>query len=236
MDLKNLLCPLTAPHSSDSTSIVTNHTNECVKTPIMDNHSQSIRQQWSTMSTASSEESNSPDMSICYNASPSLTPASSPPSSPYSLPSLLIHPPEQQQQQQQQPITAPLRNHHRSGPQTRTPWTQEEDYLLQRGYSQGLSWAMISSTYLPHRSRGCCWGRFKTLQTKTMEHREWSSTEDQMLAMAMKKHSKLFKQAWKAVAHEIPNRSWRECDSRFHKVAAGNMVRKRQPGQQHHQR
>ncbi|CDH57931.1 hypothetical protein RO3G_00935 [Lichtheimia corymbifera JMRC:FSU:9682] len=232
MDLKNLLCPLTASHPSDATSIVTNHaTNECVKTPPpMDNHPQNIRQQWSTMSTASSEESSSPDMSICYNASPSLTPASSPPSSPYSLPSLMIHPPEQQQQQQ--PIATPPRN--RSGPQTRTPWTQEEDYLLQRGYSQGLSWAMISSTYLPHRSRGCCWGRFKTLQTKTMEHREWSSTEDQMLAMAMKKHSKLFKQAWKAVAQELPNRSWRECDSRFHKVAAGNMVRKRQPGQQQH--
>ncbi|KAI9483329.1 MAG: hypothetical protein EXX96DRAFT_519564 [Benjaminiella poitrasii] len=52
--------------------------------------------------------------------------------------------------------------------QTRTPWTPFEDHLLQQGYDQGLSWAMISSTYLPHRSRGCCWGRFKTLQNKNM--------------------------------------------------------------------
>lgn len=52
--------------------------------------------------------------------------------------------------------------------QTRTPWTPEEDGLLQKGYEQGLSWAMISCTYLPHRSRGCCWGRFKTLQSKNV--------------------------------------------------------------------
>ncbi|KAI8393535.1 uncharacterized protein BYT42DRAFT_507127 [Radiomyces spectabilis] len=48
----------------------------------------------------------------------------------------------------------------------RTPWTPMEDHLLRLGYEQGLSWAMVSSTYLPHRSRGCCWGRFKTLQNK----------------------------------------------------------------------
>ncbi|KAI7903955.1 uncharacterized protein BX663DRAFT_350444 [Cokeromyces recurvatus] len=52
--------------------------------------------------------------------------------------------------------------------QTRIPWTPFEDHLLQQGYDQGLSWAMISSTYLPHRSRGCCWGRYKTLQNKNM--------------------------------------------------------------------
>lgn len=52
--------------------------------------------------------------------------------------------------------------------QTRTPWTPDEDYLLQKGYEQGLSWAMISSTYLPSRSRGCCWGRFKTLQSRNV--------------------------------------------------------------------
>ncbi|KAI8066898.1 hypothetical protein BC940DRAFT_301815 [Gongronella butleri] len=49
---------------------------------------------------------------------------------------------------------------------TRMAWSLYEDELLTRGYALGLSWAMISSTYLPHRSRGCCWGRFKTLQQK----------------------------------------------------------------------
>ncbi|KAI8384050.1 hypothetical protein BD560DRAFT_486853 [Blakeslea trispora] len=60
------------------------------------------------------------------------------------------------------------RNRSNSTPmiQTRVPWTPEEDDLLQKGYEQGLSWAMISCNFLPHRSRGCCWGRFKTLQNK----------------------------------------------------------------------
>ncbi|KAI8332459.1 hypothetical protein BC941DRAFT_334999, partial [Chlamydoabsidia padenii] len=52
--------------------------------------------------------------------------------------------------------------------QTRNPWTPIEDDLLQKGYEQGLSWAMISANFLPHRSRGCCWGRFKTLQSKNL--------------------------------------------------------------------
>jgi hypothetical protein len=52
--------------------------------------------------------------------------------------------------------------------QLRVAWTPSEDDLLQQGYAQGLSWGMIASTYLPHRSRGCCWGRFKMLQSKHM--------------------------------------------------------------------
>ncbi|ORX54399.1 hypothetical protein DM01DRAFT_1335543 [Hesseltinella vesiculosa] len=51
---------------------------------------------------------------------------------------------------------------------TRMAWSPYEDELLSQGYEMGLSWAMISSTYLPHRSRGCCWGRFKTLQHKKL--------------------------------------------------------------------
>ncbi|KAI8062898.1 hypothetical protein BC940DRAFT_228490, partial [Gongronella butleri] len=103
--------------------------------------------------------------------------------------------------------------------QSRTPWTPEEDFLLQKGYSQGLSWALISSTYLPHRSRGCCWGRFKTLQAKISEYREWTGTEDHLLLLAIKKHDRLFKQAWKAVARELGgDRSWRECDARSSKL------------------
>ncbi|KAI8879233.1 hypothetical protein K501DRAFT_132974, partial [Backusella circina FSU 941] len=98
--------------------------------------------------------------------------------------------------------------------QTRTPWSAEEDYLLKQGYSQGLSWAMISSTYLPHRSRGCCWGRFKTLQTKSSEKKAWSDVEDRLLTISIKKHARLFKQAWKSVAHDLNNRDWRECELR----------------------
>lgn len=71
--------------------------------------------------------------------------------------------------------------------QTRTPWTPTEDYLLQKGYDQGLSWAMISATHLPHRSRGCCWGRFKTLQSKNLVH------------VSIQQPSRLARRAWKAV-------------------------------------
>ncbi|KAI8098272.1 uncharacterized protein B0P05DRAFT_521161 [Gilbertella persicaria] len=77
-------------------------------------------------------------------------------------------------------------SHNNSNVQTRTPWTPIEDHLLQQGYDQGLSWAMISSTYLPHRSRGCCWGRFKTLQNKNMIDPNHS-------------HMRHFRRPWKAI-------------------------------------
>ncbi|KAG0168667.1 hypothetical protein DFQ30_004444 [Apophysomyces sp. BC1015] len=150
-----------------------------------------------------------------YSSLPSLSPAISPVASPV-VPSLVrpvIH-------------RHSTVRHARNSSQTRTPWTPAEDYLLQQGYSQGLSWAMISSTYLPHRSRGCCWGRFKTLQTKAMERREWSDNEDHQLMIAMKKHARLFKQAWKSVARDVNDRSWRECELRSVKISG--MIRKRQ--------
>ncbi|KAI9259417.1 hypothetical protein BDA99DRAFT_572825 [Phascolomyces articulosus] len=70
--------------------------------------------------------------------------------------------------------------------QTRMAWTPTEDDLLQQGYDEGLSWAMISATYLPHRSRGCCWGRFKTLQSKN-------------LVDPKRQDARLFRRPWKAV-------------------------------------
>ncbi|KAI8997002.1 hypothetical protein BDB01DRAFT_769460 [Pilobolus umbonatus] len=96
--------------------------------------------------------------------------------------------------------------------QTRTPWTSSEDYLLEQGYLQGLSWAMISSKYLPHRSRGCCWGRYKTLRSKSSSKRTWSGTEDRMLLGAIRKHTRLFKQAWRSVVYDLDNRNWNECE------------------------
>jgi len=111
--------------------------------------------------------------------------------------------------------------------QTRTPWSSEEDQLLQQGYSQGLSWAMISTVYLPHRSRGCCWGRFKTLQAKSLEQREWSDSEDRLLMLAIKKNSRLFKQAWKAVAQDMGNRNWKECEMRSTKVGSSSIIKKK---------
>jgi hypothetical protein len=110
------------------------------------------------------------------------------------------------------PVSSPVQT--RSNQQTRTPWSAEEDDLLKQGYSQGLSWGMVSSTYLPHRSRGCCWGRFKTLQTKFLEKKAWSDVEDRLLTMSIKKHARLFKHAWRSVAHDLNNRDWRECELR----------------------
>ena len=110
--------------------------------------------------------------------------------------------------------------------QTRTPWSFKEDQLLQQGYAQGLSWAMVSTVYLPHRSRGCCWGRYKTLQSKSLEQKEWSESEERSLAMAIKKNSKLFKQAWKSVAQEMGTRNWRECENRSTKTTPSIIKKK----------
>ncbi|CEP15223.1 hypothetical protein [Parasitella parasitica] len=118
-------------------------------------------------------------------------------------------------------------NRHNMHSQTRTPWSTEEDQLLQQGYSQGLSWAMISTVYLPHRSRGCCWGRFKTLQAKSLEQREWSDSEDRLLMLAIKKNSRLFKQAWKAVAQDMGNRNWKECEMRSTKVGSSSIIKRK---------
>ncbi|EPB82126.1 hypothetical protein HMPREF1544_11125 [Mucor circinelloides 1006PhL] len=125
------------------------------------------------------------------------------------------------------PITQRTNSNRHIHSQTRTPWSSEEDQLLQQGYSQGLSWAMISTVYLPHRSRGCCWGRFKTLQAKSLEQREWSDSEDRLLMLAIKKNSKLFKQAWKAVAQDMGNRNWKECEMRSTKVGSNGIIKKK---------
>jgi hypothetical protein len=121
-------------------------------------------------------------------------------------------------------LSVQRRSHNSPHSQIRTPWSSEEDQLLQQGYSQGLSWAMISTVYLPHRSRGCCWGRFKTLQAKSLEQKEWSESEDRLLMLAMKKNARLFKQAWKAVAQDMGNRNWKECELRSTKV---NIIKKK---------
>lgn len=115
--------------------------------------------------------------------------------------------------------------------QTRTPWTSSEDYLLEKGYLQGLSWAMISSKYLPHRSRGCCWGRFKTLQTKGTEKKHWTESEDRVLLGAIKKNTRLFKQAWRTVALDLSDRDWQECEIRSARISGILVQQHRQ--QQH---
>ncbi|KAI9489630.1 hypothetical protein BDB00DRAFT_842340 [Zychaea mexicana] len=198
------------------------------------NHLPTVNQCYQQTWSCASSDTDSPDLSSY--ASPSFTPASSPPSTPTAIvPPLELHQHHRPSSSSSSSTTTSpsavphqQQQHPRSGPQTRTPWTQHEDNLLRRGYDQGLSWAMISSTYLPHRSRGCCWGRFKTLQAKALERRDWDDTEDQLLLIAMKKHARLFKLAWKAVSQDMPNRSWRECESRSFKVASANVIRKRQ--------
>ncbi|CAO3674423.1 unnamed protein product [Rhizopus stolonifer] len=102
----------------------------------------------------------------------------------------------------------------KSQQQTRTPWTTSEDYLLEKGYMQGLSWAMISAKYLPHRSRGCCWGRFKTLRTKISQKKRWSMNEDQ---------------AWSSVALDLNNRNWKECKVRSTRINLPNQNQDQMP-------
>ncbi|KAI7854344.1 hypothetical protein BDC45DRAFT_509237 [Circinella umbellata] len=200
MDIKSLLCPKSTFYACPKTS-----------------SSPSINQYYQRTWSCASSDIDSPGLSY---STPSLSPASSP--------KPIVIPLDQHRPSASTSTSLTSTHRQRSGSQTRTPWSQHEDYLLQRGYNEGLSWAMISSTYLPHRSRGCCWGRFKTLQAKVLEKRDWNDTEDQLLAIAIKKHSRIFKQAWKAVSIDMPNRSWRECESRSLKVNSSNIIRKRQ--------
>ena len=208
MDIKNLLNTQHQQQYMYETNNVKDKIVEVPKSPMT----------WSTASTYSA--SGSPTSSYISPPSPPTSPTAS-------LPSLTnVFQLQQLQQQHGQPVHD---NKGGSTPQTRTPWTPEEDYLLEQGYNQGLSWAMISATYLPHRSRGCCWGRYKTLQSKAMEQREWTNAEDRLLILAIRKNSRLFKTAWKAVAEEIGCRSWKECELRSAKVTKS--IRKKQ---QHH--
>ncbi|KAI9258440.1 hypothetical protein EDC94DRAFT_543548, partial [Helicostylum pulchrum] len=200
MDLKYLLC--------EPVSKLAVKANE--QTVIIQQQQQKQQQQYdwimsspkstcSSISTCSSTSTNSDD----YTASP--------PDRSNSFSSLRNSSSPKQQQQQQQNLSrrrtasdVSLTRHHmfiyshpnrrprsesagnNNNVQTRTPWTPFEDHLLQQGYDQGLSWAMISSTYLPHRSRGCCWGRFKTLQNKNMVDPSHS-------------HMRHFRRPWKAI-------------------------------------
>ncbi|KAG2223956.1 hypothetical protein INT45_013413 [Circinella minor] len=210
MDIKNLL---NTEHQHQQYMFETNSVKDKIvevpKSPMT----------WSTISSYSA--AGSPTLS--YFSSPS-SPTSPTTASPYLTNVFQL--PQQQQQQEQQHNRPAHDNKERSTSQTRTPWTLEEDYLLEQGYNQGLSWAMISATYLPHRSRGCCWGRYKTLQSKAIEQREWTNAEDKLLILAIRKNSRLFKKAWKTVAEEVGGRSWKECELRSTKIA--NPIHKKQ--------
>ncbi|KAL0080328.1 hypothetical protein J3Q64DRAFT_1617950, partial [Phycomyces blakesleeanus] len=103
------------------------------------------------------------------------------------------------------PLTRRLSQSH-----TRNSWTPEEDELLKQGYSEGLSWAMISTTYLPRRSRGCCWGRFKILQSKIAYSRRQSKQELYLPVLSVQKRTQLFKHAWRLVAQDMLGRFWDE--------------------------
>jgi hypothetical protein len=52
-----------------------------------------------------------------------------------------------------------------------------------------------------------------------VHRREWNETEDVLLRLAVKKHAKLFKQVWRAVAADVgDDRSWRDCRQRAQKI------------------
>jgi hypothetical protein len=206
MDIQSLLSPLSAQAATDNNAIVIN-------TLV---YSKSTQHERETSWSSFSDSPTSPSSTFSYCSTPSSPELSTPdtPMSPNQFTEGLAEAPAR-------PSRGQL--------QTRTPWSAEEDELLQQGYMQDLSWARISTVYLPHRSRGCCWGRFKTLQAKALEQREWSESEDKLLQTAVKKHSRLFKQAWKAVSQEMSNRTWKECELRSTRVSTGTIQKKSKP-------
>ncbi|KAI9360976.1 hypothetical protein BD770DRAFT_470987 [Pilaira anomala] len=166
MDIKHLLCHPCDPYSSllekKQDNIQINTTNIFYEPVEFWRHSRSNSTQSSISNSSCSSQS------TIYHHSPSPSPVIKHRrrvNSEISSGDFIVNSPQQ--------IYHHSRRHHRSNSstshiQTRTPWSPEEDGLLRKGYEQGLSWAMISCTYLPHRSRGCCWGRFKTLQSKNV--------------------------------------------------------------------
>ncbi|KAG2190229.1 hypothetical protein INT46_005715 [Mucor plumbeus] len=217
MDIKSLLC--------SQQSIETNSLYSYEQKATINVHQR--QPSWTSSSCSSSPGSltNSPSSSSYYSIPSS--PEIYIPSSPITASSTTAATATTSVVDDAGPIVQRNNNNRHMHSQTRTPWSSEEDQLLQQGYSQGLSWAMISTVYVPHRSRGCCWGRFKTLQAKSLEQKEWSDSEDRLLMLAIKKNSKLFKQAWKTVAQDMGNRNWKECEMRSTKVGNNSIIKKK---------
>ncbi|KAI8635939.1 hypothetical protein BD408DRAFT_426926 [Parasitella parasitica] len=218
MDIKSLLC-----------------SQQSIETTNLYSHEQKLANQfhqrqpsWTSSSCPSSPGSPASSSSSSYYSFPS-SPEIDTPSSPItaSASTAAVAPATVSAVDNAGPIVQRSNGNRQMHSQTRTPWSSEEDQLLQQGYSQGLSWAMISTVYLPHRSRGCCWGRFKTLQAKSLEQREWSDSEYRLLMLAIKKNSRLFKQAWKAVAQDMGNRNWKECEIRSTKVGSNSIIKRK---------
>lgn len=206
MDLKYLLCEPVSKLASKAPQPVIIHPNDTFPMEWSPNTSYAENDIWSN-NQMSSPKSICSSISTCSSTSSSSSRSYSslPPSrstSSFSCPERVTNH-NQQQQRRRTASDASLTRQHmfiyshpqrrtrsesasNNSVQTRTPWTPYEDHLLQQGYDQGLSWAMISSTYLPHRSRGCCWGRFKTLQNKNMIDSSQS-------------HMRHFRRPWKAI-------------------------------------
>ncbi|CAG8780862.1 11862_t:CDS:2, partial [Acaulospora morrowiae] len=85
------------------------------------------------------------------------------------------------------------------------PWTPQEDELLKNKIKEhGTSWAKIA-TYFNDRDAQSCKNRHQYLKRRPAD---WSEEEDLSLKQAMKDHGKLFAEAWKAVADDVPNKTW----------------------------
>lgn len=217
MDIKSLLC---SQQSIETNNLYSHEQKSTI-------HVHQRQPSWSSSSCSSSPGSPaSSSSSSSYYSIPS-SPEIDIPSSPITASSTAAATVATSVVDNAGPIVQRSNNNRHMHSQTRTPWSSEEDRLLQQGYSQGLSWAMISTVYVPHRSRGCCWGRFKTLQAKSLEQKEWSDSEDRLLMLAIKKNSRLFKQAWKAVAQDMGNRNWKECEMRSTKVGNNSIIKKK---------
>lgn len=217
MDIKSLLC---SQQSIETNNLYSHEQKSTI-------HVHQRQPSWSSSSCSSSPGSpTSLSSSSSYYSIPS-SPEIDIPSSPITASSTAAATVATSVADNAGPIVQRSNNNRHMHSQTRTPWSSEEDQLLQQGYSQGLSWAMISTVYVPHRSRGCCWGRFKTLQAKSLEQKEWSDSEDRLLMLAIKKNSRLFKQAWKAVAQDMGNRNWKECEMRSTKVGSNSITKKK---------
>ncbi|KAI9029023.1 hypothetical protein CLU79DRAFT_737201 [Phycomyces nitens] len=196
MDIKHLLCypcesfsPIEYNHSLEKNQF--NYTDKIYQQPELWSNASTVSAYCNSICTSSHSTRTSRSGSVS-SSSNSVQSSSSPIQPPESL---VQHKREDPKKHWSNTKDITIRQsrmpykERRSSVQTRTPWSPVEDELLQKGYEKGYSWAMISSAYLPRRSRGCCWGRFKTLQSKNLIN----------VKQQKHQHNRLGRRLWKSM-------------------------------------
>ncbi|RHZ65071.1 hypothetical protein Glove_319g33 [Diversispora epigaea] len=109
----------------------------------------------------------------------------------------------------------------------RHQWSSQEDTRLKFLIEQyGTAWAKIS-THLPGRDTQSCKNRHQYLKRRKRRPADWSEEDEALLKQFVKKHSKAFTEVWRAVAKNVPHKTWQQCEKRWNIINSdGNSATK----------